>query len=104
MNILTRYGDQVNVSTYEHFCDTIEDMKNIDPKKINLGSICVVLSGSNGKLQFYIANSKKEWILASNFSSSGEEENNQEEEQIIDNSITIQDINVLSALIFNLNP
>lgn len=63
MNVLTKEGNQVNVTTYEHFCDTIDDMANIDPRKINLGSICVVLSGSNGKLQFYIANSNKEWKL-----------------------------------------
>lgn len=62
MHIITKIGDQINVATYEHFCDTAADVKDIDPKKITLGSTLVVLQGESGHIEFYIANSSKEWI------------------------------------------
>jgi hypothetical protein len=62
MHVITKVGDQINVTTYEHFCDTAADVKNIDPKEITLGSVCVVLQGESGSIEFYIANSNKEWI------------------------------------------
>jgi hypothetical protein len=65
MNIMTKRGSQDNIATYEHYCDTIEDMRKIDSNYINLGSICVVLEGESGSLEVYIANSKKEWNLIS---------------------------------------
>ena len=63
-HIMTKRGSQDNVVTFEHFCDDIEDMEDIDPAYINLGSACVVLSGRSGGLEFYLANSDKEWISA----------------------------------------
>ena len=63
--IMTKRGSQDNEATYEHFCDAVADMQNIEPKYINLGSICVVLEGESGGLEIYIANSKKEWVLVS---------------------------------------
>lgn len=60
-NIMTKHGSYDNVITYEHYCDTIEDRANIDPKYITLGSICIVVEGENNELEVYIANSNKEW-------------------------------------------
>ena len=63
MNIMTKRGTQDNVITYEHYCDTVEDMKNISPEYITLGSICIVVKGINGDLDVYIAGSDKQWNL-----------------------------------------
>jgi hypothetical protein len=60
-NIMTKRGQQDNVITYEHICDTAEDLENIDPKYITLGSIAIVLKGSAG-LEVYMATSDKEWV------------------------------------------
>lgn len=60
-NIMTKRGQQDNVITYEHICDTAEDLENIDPKYITLGSIAIVLKGSAG-LEVYMAASDKEWV------------------------------------------
>ena len=58
---MTKRGQQDNVITYEHICDTAADLENIEPKYITLGSIAVVLEGSGG-MQIFMANSQKEWI------------------------------------------
>ena len=58
---MTKRGQQDNVITYEHICDTAEDLENIDPKYITLGSIAIVLKGSAG-LEVYMATSDKEWV------------------------------------------
>ena len=62
MHATTKVGEQVNVVTYEHFCDTAADIKKIDPKEITLGSVLIVLQGESGSMEIYIANSNKEWI------------------------------------------
>lgn len=64
-HVMTRRGTQDNVVTYEHFCDTMADRDAIDPAEINLGTVCVVLEGASGGLEFYIAKSNKEWKSAS---------------------------------------
>lgn len=61
MNVMSKRGSQDNVVTYEHYCDTIADMGNIDPKYITLGSICVVIKGENNTLELYIADSDHTW-------------------------------------------
>lgn len=61
MNIMTKRGSIDNMVTYEHMCDTAEDLQNIDPQTITLGSIAVVLQGESG-IEIYIATSNKEWI------------------------------------------
>ena len=61
-NVMTKCGSLDNIVTYEHLCDTTEDLQNIDPKYINLGTIAVVLQGDAG-IEFYMANSQKQWIL-----------------------------------------
>lgn len=61
-NIMTKRGNLDNTVTYEHYCDTIVDLNNIDPQYITLGSIAVVLIGNSGNLEVYIATSSKQWI------------------------------------------
>lgn len=61
MNIMTKRGSMDNVVTYEHICDTNADLANIDPSQITLGSVAIILQGTNG-LEVYIANSNKQWI------------------------------------------
>lgn len=57
----TQRGQQDNVITYEHICDTQADMQNIDPRYITLGSIAIILKGEVG-LEMYMATSAKEWV------------------------------------------
>ena len=61
-NVMTKRGSLDNVVTYEHICDTIADLDNIDPNYITLGSVAIVLTGAAGSLEVYMANSNKEWI------------------------------------------
>lgn len=61
MTTMTKRGTHDNVVTYEHVCDTTEDLQQIDPEYITLGSIAIVLQGQSG-LEVYMANSSKEWI------------------------------------------
>jgi hypothetical protein len=60
MHIITKRGSIDNQITYEHYCDTIADMSNIDKSTITLGSVCIVINGTDG-LEAYIADSNKEW-------------------------------------------
>lgn len=62
-NIMSKRGEMNNVITYEHICDTTEDMDNIDPKYITLGTVCIVLSGNADSLDVYMADSQKQWHL-----------------------------------------
>lgn len=61
---MVKCGEQDNVLTYEHYCDTLADRAKIDPRYINLGTRCIVLKDENynNTLQVYIATSDKEWI------------------------------------------
>lgn len=61
MHILTKRGNLDNIITYEHICDTTEDMAFIEQKYITLGSTCVVLQGEGGGMEVYMADSNKEW-------------------------------------------
>lgn len=61
MTIMSKRGQQDNVVTYEHICDTTADLDTIDPAYITLGSVAIVLQGNAG-LEVYMANSNKEWI------------------------------------------
>ena len=68
--IMTKRGQLDNVVTYEHICDTVADMANINPSYVTLGSVCIVIKGENDDLEVYMADSRKEWKIIS--SSSGE--------------------------------
>ena len=61
MTIMSKRGSVDNVVTYEHICDTADDLQTIDPKQITLGSVAIVLKGAAG-LEVYIATSDKEWV------------------------------------------
>lgn len=61
MHIMTKCGSQDNIVTYEHICDTFEDIQSINPHYITLGSTCIVINGDSGGLEIYMANSNKEW-------------------------------------------
>lgn len=61
MHIISKQGNQDNVITYEHICDTRADMSNIERKYITLGSVCIVLQGENDAMEVYMADSNKEW-------------------------------------------
>ena len=62
-HIMTKRGSEDNIITYEHYCDTVDDMDNIDPQYITLGSTCIVVEGESGELEAYIAKSDKSWNL-----------------------------------------
>ena len=70
--IMTKQGNLDNIVTYEHICDTFDDIQTIDPHYITLGSTCVVINGESGGLEVYMANSEKEWMSLSIASDSGE--------------------------------
>ena len=61
-NTMTKIGNQDNVVTYEHTCDTTADLQNINPEYITLGSKAIVLQGTTG-IELYMATSDKQWIL-----------------------------------------
>ena len=59
---MTKRGNQDNVITYEHICDTTADMANIENKYKTLGSVCIVIKGESGGLEVYMMGSNKEWV------------------------------------------
>ena len=73
-HVMTKRGSSDNVVTYEHFCDTEEDLQNIPVDEITLGSIDVIVDSENNTIIPYIANSAKQWIpLISSTSNDTEE-------------------------------
>ena len=71
MNIMTKQGNQDNVVTYEHYCDTKADLVNIPKSQTTLGSTAVVLKDENNELGIYIAGSDKQWAAVTMSSSGG---------------------------------
>lgn len=61
-NIMTKRGTQDNVVTYEHICDEAADLNNIDSSYKTLGSIAIVLHGTNDALEVYMSDSAGEWV------------------------------------------
>lgn len=61
MTIMSKRGQMDNVLTYEHICDTMEDLATIDPAYITLGSVAIVLHGDAG-FTALMADSNKEWV------------------------------------------
>ena len=64
MAIMTKRGNLDNIVTYEHICDTYEDLQNIDPKYATLGSTAIVINQEEG-LNAYMATSAGEWVSIS---------------------------------------
>lgn len=72
MNIMTKRGNLDNIVTYEHICDTYEDLQNIDPKYAALGSTAIIINQEEG-LNAYMATSAGEWVPIGTASSGGGE-------------------------------
>ena len=72
MHIIAKQGNVDNALTYEHICDTKEDMAKIQRKYVTLGSVCIVLQGENSAMEVYMADSNKEWHNIIVASGSGE--------------------------------
>ena len=72
MAIMTKRGNLDNIVTYEHICDTYEDLQNIDPKYATLGSTAIVINQEEG-LNAYMATSAGEWVAIGTASSGGGE-------------------------------
>ena len=62
MNIKTKRGSLDNIVTYEHYCDTIDDLQQIPLEYTTLGSVAIVLQGQNNGFEVYMANSNHEWV------------------------------------------
>lgn len=86
MTVMTKRGQQDNVITYEHICDTIDDLLEINPEFITLGSVAIVLQGVVG-LEVYMATSTKEWILLNGSNSKTDDEPKIIEEPIVEQPI-----------------
>lgn len=65
MNVMTKRGNLDNVVTYEHYCDSVSDLENIDPEQITLGSVAIIVEGENDSLEVYMAKSDKTWVKLS---------------------------------------
>jgi len=68
---MTKRGSQDNVVTYEHYCDTKNDLTAIPKDQITLGSTAVVLKDDGDAMGVYMANSSKEWIPFSSVGNAG---------------------------------
>lgn len=66
--ITSKAGSRDNVITYEHICDSVDDLQDIDPRYVTLGSVAIVLDATAG-LSVYMANSNKQWISLTGTSS-----------------------------------
>lgn len=62
MNIMTKRGNLDNIVTYEHICDTKEDLAKINKQYATLGSVAIVIKGEDDLLEAYMATSKGEWV------------------------------------------
>jgi len=54
---MTKRGSLDNETTNEFICDKVEDLAQIAPSSINLGSVAIVIEG----MQVFIAGSDKQW-------------------------------------------
>ena len=60
-SIMSKRGQQDNVITYEHICDTTADLSTITQRYAPLGSVAIVLKGAAG-LEVYMATSDHKWL------------------------------------------
>ena len=73
-NAMIKRGNEDNIVTYQHVCDTNGDMNNIPNDQITLGSTCIVLKGTAGGVEMYMAGSDKKWVSLMTSNSSSEDE------------------------------
>lgn len=64
-HIMTKRGNADNVVTYEHYCDTINDLSNIAYEYSTLGSVAIVVQGASGELEVYMADGDHRWVSLS---------------------------------------
>lgn len=69
-SVMTKYGEQDNVITYEFMCDTVADLNKIDPEYTTMGSVAIVIND----FEVYMANSQHKWINIGGGSSAEEDE------------------------------
>lgn len=67
---MTKRGSMDNEVTNEFICETSDDLANIPPKDINLGTVAIVLKPA---LQVFIADSQKVWCSMTPVAEEGEE-------------------------------
>lgn len=63
MHISNKRGQKDNVVTYEHVCDNMTDLNAIPKSQSTIGSVALVLVGTSGGIEVYIANGDHEWQL-----------------------------------------
>lgn len=66
---MTKRGSLDNEITNEFFCDSVNDLDDIEDIYRTLGSVAIIVSDA---MEVYIANSNKEWIPLGALGSSGE--------------------------------
>lgn len=71
MNIMTKRGSLDNIVTYEHICDSNDDLNKIDKKYATLGSVAIILDKETEELSVYMADSDGVWHLISAGDSGG---------------------------------
>lgn len=67
---MTKRGSMDNEVTNEFICETSDDLANIPPKDINLGTVAIVLKPA---MQVFIADSQKMWCSMTPVTEEGEE-------------------------------
>lgn len=67
---MTKRGSMDNEVTNEFICETSDDLANIPPKDINLGTVAIVLKPA---IQVFIADSQKVWCSMTPVTEEGEE-------------------------------
>ena len=73
---MTKQGSLDNCVTYEFVCDTVNDMNAIENKYRTIGTVAIVLKGSNDGLEVYIAGSNKQWNSLSNIGGGSSSDSN----------------------------
>ena len=73
---MTKQGSLDNCVTYEFVCDTVNDMNAIENKYRTIGTVAIVLKGSNDGLEVYIAGSNKQWNSLSNIGGGSNSDSN----------------------------
>ena len=59
--IMSKRGQLDSAITYEHICDTTEDLQTIPLRYATLGSVAIVLKGNAG-FEVYMATSDETWL------------------------------------------
>lgn len=58
--INTKFGEAVNIATYEFICDDAAALAAIPQDEYKFGSVALVIHGTKG-IEAYIADSEKDW-------------------------------------------